>query len=171
MGTGQSFLFAAAIIGMVPGPACSRSTSITRARTSTMMLVSAPLYSPSQIRRTQGFGVSAERLKGSVSMLSGRAKNQILMNAVSNPANAGGTPQRMNPAKGTVQTLPFRGGNWNNGAGAGVFALNLNNPRSNVNTNVGFRAALPSLSDIQSSRALSQYGGDKGVCFPPIIFR
>jgi hypothetical protein len=38
--------------------------------------------------------------------------------------------------------LPFRGGNWNNGANAGVFALNLTNPRSNVNTNIGFRSAL-----------------------------
>lgn len=40
--------------------------------------------------------------------------------------------------------LPIRGGNWNNGANAGVFALNFNNPRSNVNANIGFRAALPS---------------------------
>lgn len=35
--------------------------------------------------------------------------------------------------------LPLRGGNWNNGSNAGLFALNLNNPRSNANTNVGFR--------------------------------
>lgn len=35
--------------------------------------------------------------------------------------------------------MPIRGGNWNNGANAGLFALNLNNPRSNVNTNIGFR--------------------------------
>ncbi len=35
--------------------------------------------------------------------------------------------------------LPIRGGNWNNGANAGLFALNLNNERSNVNTNIGFR--------------------------------
>ena len=40
--------------------------------------------------------------------------------------------------------LPIRGGNWTNGASAGVFALNFNNPRSNVNANIGFRAALPS---------------------------
>jgi hypothetical protein len=39
--------------------------------------------------------------------------------------------------------LPIRGGNWNNGANAGVFNLNLNNPRSNVNTNIGRRSALP----------------------------
>nr|DAP06909.1 MAG TPA: TREPONEMA DENTICOLA VARIABLE PROTEIN 1 FUNCTION, PERIODONTAL DISEASE [Caudoviricetes sp.] len=39
--------------------------------------------------------------------------------------------------------LPIRGGNWNNGANAGVFYTNLNNPRSNSNNNVGFRSALP----------------------------
>ena len=42
--------------------------------------------------------------------------------------------------KGFVSlVMPIRGGNWNNGANAGLFALNLNNPRSNVNTNIGFR--------------------------------
>lgn len=39
------------------------------------------------------------------------------------------------------ERLPIRGGNWNNGSGAGVFALNLNNARSNSNTNIGFRPA------------------------------
>lgn len=38
--------------------------------------------------------------------------------------------------------LPIRGGAWNNGANAGVFSLNLNNPRSNANNNIGFRLAL-----------------------------
>lgn len=32
------------------------------------------------------------------------------------------------------------GGNWNNGANAGVWALNLNNVRGNSNDNVGFRS-------------------------------
>ena len=32
------------------------------------------------------------------------------------------------------------GGNWNNSSNAGVWALNLNNARSNSNDNVGFRA-------------------------------
>lgn len=32
------------------------------------------------------------------------------------------------------------GGNWNNGSNAGVWALNLNNVRSNSNNNYGFRA-------------------------------
>ena len=36
----------------------------------------------------------------------------------------------------------IRGGNWNNGANAGVFYFNGNNSRANVNTNVGFRSAL-----------------------------
>ena len=33
----------------------------------------------------------------------------------------------------------IRGGNWDNGANAGVFAFNANNGPSNVNNNVGFR--------------------------------
>lgn len=36
----------------------------------------------------------------------------------------------------------YRGGNWNNGANAGLFYLNGNNARSNSNTNIGFRSAL-----------------------------
>ncbi len=32
-----------------------------------------------------------------------------------------------------------RGGNWNNGANAGLFCANLNNAPSNVNNNIGFR--------------------------------
>jgi hypothetical protein len=36
----------------------------------------------------------------------------------------------------------LRGANWNNGTNAGVFAANLNNGPSNVNSNVGFRCAL-----------------------------
>jgi hypothetical protein len=39
------------------------------------------------------------------------------------------------------ERLPIRGGNWNNGSRAGVFALNLNNAQSNANTNIGFRPA------------------------------
>lgn len=37
---------------------------------------------------------------------------------------------------------PISGGNWNNGSNAGVWALNLNNARSNSNTNVGCRLDL-----------------------------
>lgn len=39
------------------------------------------------------------------------------------------------------ERLPLRGGGWSNGSTAGVSALSLNNPRSNVAHNVGFRAA------------------------------
>ncbi len=35
---------------------------------------------------------------------------------------------------------PISGGNWNNSSNAGVWALNLNNVRSNANNNVSFRA-------------------------------
>lgn len=38
--------------------------------------------------------------------------------------------------------VPLRGGNWNNGSNAGLAALNLNNTRSNSNSNIGFRPAL-----------------------------
>jgi len=38
--------------------------------------------------------------------------------------------------------MPIRGGNWNNGSNAGLGALNLNNARSNANSNIGFRPAL-----------------------------
>ena len=37
--------------------------------------------------------------------------------------------------------VPIRGGNWNNAANAGVFALNLNNARSYTYTNIGARPA------------------------------
>jgi len=39
------------------------------------------------------------------------------------------------------ERLPCRGGCWNYGSAAGVFALNLSNPRSNSGSNRGFRAA------------------------------
>lgn len=39
--------------------------------------------------------------------------------------------------------MAIRGGNWNNGPLDGLGALNLNNTRSNSNTNIGFRPALP----------------------------
>ena len=35
----------------------------------------------------------------------------------------------------------MNGGGWSNGAGAGVACLNLNNPASNANTNIGVRLA------------------------------
>ena len=50
------------------------------------------------------------------------------------------------------ERLPIVGGNWNNGAHAGVFALNLNNHRANVNHNVGLRVALSRRPEGSSSR-------------------
>ena len=38
-----------------------------------------------------------------------------------------------------IPAASIRGGNWNNGSNAGVFALNLNNAPSNSNNNIGFR--------------------------------
>jgi retron-type reverse transcriptase len=49
-----------------------------------------------------------------------------------------------------LKRLAIRGGNWNNGAIAGVFILNLNNARSNSNTNIGAR---PALGDRQMRQA------------------
>ena len=39
------------------------------------------------------------------------------------------------------ERLPIRGGNWDYGSNAGVFALSLRNPRSNAYTSIGFRPA------------------------------
>ena len=53
--------------------------------------------------------------------------------------------------------LAYRGGNWNNAANAGVFALNGNNARSNVNTNIGFRSALALFVRLLRLRARSNF--------------
>ncbi|HIF9400268.1 TPA: reverse transcriptase domain-containing protein [Photobacterium damselae] len=53
-----------------------------------------------------------------------------------------------------MMRFPIRGGNWNNGSNAGLAALNLNNPRSNANSNIGFR---PALDEARNSRL-------KGCC-------
>ena len=51
----------------------------------------------------------------------------------------------MNSIKSTKRyTIPaalIRGGNWDNGTNAGVFAFNANNATSNWNYNIGFRCA------------------------------
>jgi len=45
---------------------------------------------------------------------------------------------------GWIQSrFPIRGGNYNDGARAGLAALNMNNRRANTNSNIGFRPALP----------------------------
>jgi len=58
--------------------------------------------------------------------------------------------------------LPYRGGNWNNTSNAGVFYANLNNPRSNSNTNIGFRSALLSQSEGALLRVRIQNKRTKG---------
>lgn len=55
--------------------------------------------------------------------------------------------------------VPIRGGNWNNGALAGVFNLNLNNDRTNSNDNNGARP------DFESPRNRQRHGGTKGGVF------
>lgn len=61
--------------------------------------------------------------------------------------------------------LPIRGGNWNNGSNAGLFALNLNNARSNVNSNIGFRPALGECEKLQG-HGLSVGAPPKGRLVP-----
>ncbi len=44
-----------------------------------------------------------------------------------------------NSAFAHLPGAPIRGGNWNNGTNAGVFAVNANNIPSNSNNNIGLR--------------------------------
>lgn len=53
-----------------------------------------------------------------------------------------------------MKRLPIRGGNWNNGANAGLGCLNLNNSRANANNNIGFRPALDKIT-ARSSHPIS----------------
>jgi hypothetical protein len=66
--------------------------------------------------------------------------------------------------------FPLRGGDWNNGGATGLGALNLNNRRANLNSNVGFR---PALTPSQKS---CLYGGmssaeRKRSCTPSLTSR
>ncbi len=67
--------------------------------------------------------------------------------------------------------LVYRGGNWNNGGNAGVFYANGNNPRSNYNTNIGFRPALASTVRAHSLRvrATQRSKGCISRCIAPKI--
>jgi retron-type reverse transcriptase len=63
----------------------------------------------------------------------------------------------------------YRGGYWNNGTNAGVFYANLNNSRSNSNTNIGGRSALPPDGQVCTVlRDCTGSGEVKGVCFRSI---
>ena len=53
-----------------------------------------------------------------------------------------------------VKWLPFRGGNRNNASNAGLGALNLNNERTNANTNIGFRPR----SQLSEGQKVTGYG-------------
>jgi hypothetical protein len=48
------------------------------------------------------------------------------------------------------------GANWNNGANAGAFALNLNNDASNANSNIGGRLAIKVLPEVETLRGFFQ---------------
>ena len=63
-----------------------------------------------------------------------------------------------------MQRSLLSGGNWNNGANAGVFNSNGNNARSNANGNVGFRSALPSSQILQTQGFAFSAKVDKGRC-------
>ena len=90
------------------------------------------------------------------------------MNAASNWEETQREPCRMKNRipMGNKSKLPLRGGSWGNGVGAGVFALNLNDPRANSNWNIGFRAAFLSSPDARGLRATGQSRETKGTCFP-----
>jgi hypothetical protein len=49
--------------------------------------------------------------------------------------------------------MAYYGGNWSNGANAGLFYLNVNNASSNSNTNIGGRLANDHRQKAPGSRA------------------
>ena len=57
----------------------------------------------------------------------------------------------------------YYGGNWNNGANAGLGALNLNNPASNANSNIGARPAKDIGQKPSDPRMLGQHSSF-GAC-------
>lgn len=59
------------------------------------------------------------------------------------------------------------GGNWNNGANAGLFYANGNNSRGNANANIGFRSALPQRQILQTHGFVFSTGLVKG--FAPTV--
>ena len=65
-----------------------------------------------------------------------------------------------------MKRLPIRGGNWNNAAITGVFALNLNNDRTNSNANIGARPALEMCPKRPAYRASRQRLSQKDAHSP-----
>ena len=70
-----------------------------------------------------------------------------------------------------LKRLPICGGNWNNGSNAGVFNVNLNNTRTNSNSNIGFRSALPSYAGIGTPTGYRQCEGIKELTSAPVECR
>ena len=66
---------------------------------------------------------------------------------------------------GVAERCVFRGRYWGHGAYAGVFYLNGNNSRSNVNTNIGFRAALALFVYFLRAKAQQKHQGKRDA-FP-----
>ncbi|MDO4305768.1 MAG: hypothetical protein Q4C77_02960 [Eubacteriales bacterium] len=76
--------------------------------------------------------------------------------------------------------MPICGGNWNNTSNAGVFYVNLNNTRTNSNSNIGFRSALPSYArtgmftnyrqceGIKESASAPAFGQEKNGTMPTV---
>ncbi|MBP4060024.1 hypothetical protein [Aeromonas sp. Prich7-2] len=69
----------------------------------------------------------------------GYVSNQAMKRLLLEPANA--LPQGRIYMRNFGERLPFRGGAWVNGAGAGLAALALDNSRANASTIIGFRPA------------------------------
>lgn len=64
--------------------------------------------------------------------------------------------------------MPIRGSSFNNTSNGGAGALNLNNPRSNVNNNVSFRSASPHFCQQSCSQVgTSSASGLKGFISIP----
>lgn len=62
--------------------------------------------------------------------------------------------------------MPIRGSSFNNTSNGGPSNVNLNNPRSNVNNNIGFRSASPQLLPVGvTTRGHVQCVWVKGVLF------
>ena len=71
---------------------------------------------------------------------------------------------------GSESSLPLRGGSfWGTAAGAGVFALNLNDPRANSNSDIGFRAAFLSGQMLEAQELRARAERQKGLVSVPIV--
>ena len=68
-----------------------------------------------------------------------------------------------------LRWLPIRGSAFNNTSNSGPSALNLNNPRSNSNDNIGFRSALPPMSrSLMVTTVRTVQTGLKGLFSVPV---